>query len=231
MWPLPRISGDAVAISFSPQAISFAWIAASADKFKHHLKAFQTTLFDQNDALLVPMRLCKPINEFLGSNKIADANVFISLNEPAVTEKIITLPIKDPAPEQFEQPYLQSMIWDSQLLYQNDYGHWTFYLSCMHPEVLFQYKLLAAGCNLNLRSIVPRFGALLQLHREIKKDLHENGRFGDHMMTQHNNIQSLITIDDLASFIAIDRGVHFNSPNDFELIKELIGGALGDERE
>ncbi len=231
MWPLPRISSEIVSISFAPHAISCAWIHKSAEKFQHRLQAFKTIVFDQNEALLVPMRLRSSIIEFLKVNKLSDANIFFSLNQPAIIEKIITLPTKDPAPDQFEQPHLQSLIWDSQLLYQQDYDHWAFYLSCMQPEVLFQLKLLAASCDLNLRSIIPSFIACMQLHQALKKDSTSVDRFGDHMMTQHNNIKSLITINDLASFIAIDPAIRFTNPSDFEVIKELIGVAFGEATE
>jgi len=228
MWPLPRISNDIIAISFAPQAVSFAWIQKSSGKFQHRLKAFKTTTFESADALLVPMRLRSFINEFLKAHCLPDASVFFSLNRPSIIDKIITLPTKNPQPEQFEQPHLQSLIWDSQLLYQQDYNHWAFYLSCMKPETLFQYKVLAASCNLNLRSIVPSFISYLQLHRAYKKDPQTDDRFGDHMMTQQNNIQSLITINDIASLVAIDPTIHFDDANDFEIIKELIGLACGE---
>jgi hypothetical protein len=164
MWSFKQKLNAMVVVSCKPQGVGMACIQTTGTKIPYYMQSF--AYFPCNDMELEqeiifnPTRVAKYIQTFMHTVSMPDTEVRISLEGPAVFESIGH---KEPYEDDHARTLLDTMVWDYVLLGNKETHESSHYTCGITRELLFQYKLLALRCHLNVTCITTCFMALLSV--------------------------------------------------------------------
>jgi len=226
MWPFRRLSNDRLVLALDPKKISLALFAKTDEKIPYKLCLYKSVAFNlheyANAILFNPTRLKSIVDDFVQGLCDVPRELIIGVTGPHITEKVVSLSRKEQAAT-VKDTELESIIWDCRLLYEQDYQRTVYYYSGISRELLFQFQLFALCNSYDLIAVTTPMIGYLELCRAKEGEHFSSERFGDHMMTCNDQINQLITIDDLAAMVRMDNTITFSSPDDIAQVGQLLG--------
>ena len=162
---VPGIKKEFVSINVNTDEISIAHITKQNNLFC--LNAFEkvsSLSINENLILFNPTKTKLAIEKFLQKNKLTDACIIIGLNSHSCFNKILSHSDKDLTKNDIENIAPKEYIAD---FYKISDSH--FYVSGIHPIVLFQYMNLSIQSKSNTIAITTDAMALAVGHKKISK--------------------------------------------------------------
>lgn len=207
MWPIPTIERELITITCSPKNISCSWIQKTKAGYPLQLRAYERhelhNLELENLTLFNPTHVKQLITNFLFRHNKQNAFVAITLQGPLVAERFVARASSSPKRCEFDVQHSSNLLWDYRYMYPNEQGQFVFYLYSVPRSLLLQYQLLAITAGLNLISITTKRMALLNTYKTIFGSAFRRSQFGIDMMSHHNAIEKLISVDALKRVLFI----------------------------
>lgn len=227
MWPFPRVDAKRLTISLHTDYVTFALFSRADDKnIPYRLHAYQSVPFCCHEyeqaKLFNPTSLSRLTNDFIGAKQLHNRSTIIGVSGNLIQEKIVSVDAGSTVND-FGEESLDQLLWESIFLYTQDYSHNVYYVCGMPRELIFQLQLFALTNTYDLVMVATPMIGYLRAYVAKEGNNFSVQRFGDQMMTQKNQIQKLITIDDLAKILYIEKNISFNGAADIGLITELFG--------
>jgi len=225
MWPLKRQREQYVAIALCPDSLSLGLFTHGNKQFPYCLHTYQTKKFTEHElvdqTIFNNTTLIQCIKEMIHECNAENAFVMLGLDGSLVTEELVTLSTSTPSEQSFSKFFEnKSLVWDYCLLYPEDQEHFIYYFCGLRQEQLFQYKLLAISCALNLICITTTPMAYLSAWQMRNNDKES---FAHDMIRYKNNIQKLLGINDLVETTQLNKGISFKDPTNIYRALALLG--------
>jgi len=227
MWPLPRVQNEKVIITFDPQAISCSWISTTTKSQTYVLRAYKRINFEQLEAekliLFNPTHIYSVITDFLTTHSLANAFISFALSGPGIIESIVELPMACPQPKDFAPYNLNKCIWNYYYLFPKKNTLHAFYIGGISRHLLFQYKLLAINCSLNLQQITTRHMSLIHLSRTITTTSFKHGNVIQDRDSYLNQLEQSLTAEVIKNNLQLDSEIKIDINDE----APFLGTALG----
>lgn len=198
-------------ISFTAQEIAFCIFSTTTSR-PITICAHETHALENNEIVDLRLfhftRIKQIITNFAKKHALKNTPVLFGLHGPGLLEQRIISADNAPKHKSCELAGKKNYVWDQCYVHPTHDGNFAFYACALPQSLLFQYKLLAIACGLNVTHITTHRLALLHAYKHVHHAAFRPAQLGVHLTEKHNKIEEIMDCEIVWRIIKTAHNAH-----------------------